>query len=231
MNTALAQHSAAESPNHLKVAARSLGGTRTSNNQDAYLALPDQGLFALSDGMGGHQGGQIASRLALDTLAAELAAGSLSAPAIETAIHGAHRLVFERARRDPALEGMGATLVVAWIDSPRLHCFHLGDSRAYRLRDFILARLTEDHRAGRSRLTRALGGGTQVQVDYGCFDWRPGDGLMLSSDGITDVLSDLVLTNTLVAHQGSPAAQAEALIGAAQSTGGRDDKTLILVEG
>src|SRR4051794_41367073 len=152
-------------------------GREREGNEDNFLDQPP--LFAVADGMGGAQAGEVASEIAVQTLARVRDAGDL-APAIEDA----NETIHARAHRDPALEGMGTTATAAWVSPGTVTVAHVGDSRAYRLRDGTLEQLTEDHslvgglvRMGsitpaeaeehpqRSVILRAVGVQSQVEVD------------------------------------------------------------------
>lgn len=246
--THAANHAAASrclSTPALRVTAKSVRGPRNADNEDAYLALSQQGLFAVSDGMGGHAGGRIASRLAIDTLYrgfSDSAYAVRGAELIEDLVQTANRQIFARGQQDAGLNGMGCTIAVVLIKDGELHCWHVGDSRIYRLRDYRLELLTEDHNAAprdlgqatagpepHHALTRALGPVAEVALDRSSHDWDEGDCLLLVSDGITDCVPDFVLTNLLV-QEGGPAAHVNAVIRAAIDNAGDDDKTVVLIE-
>lgn len=229
---------AARAAGPLRIESLSRQGGRGSENQDAYLVLAEARLFAVADGMGGHAGGRIASRLAIDTLYQAMTAvgTAVSVAAIEHAIERGHQRIRHAAVSDARLGGMGSTLVVAWWEGQRLHCFHVGDSRAYRWRDYRLAQLTADHSAPAARaggrkgaLLRALGAGAALEVDYACHAWCAGDGLLLCSDGISDVLAGYRISN-LLASRGEGEGVASPMIDQAERLGGRDDKTVVWVE-
>ena len=235
-------------PTQLIVDSQSAQGQRSDDNQDAYLALSRQRLFAVADGMGGHAGGRLASRLVLDTLYQRLSASSqpLNCDVIDDAIRHSHQRLNHRAVSQPELRGMGTTLVLVWLQAKSVHCFHIGDSRAYRWRDYRLQRLTEDHldtrpgKAGKPALTRALGAPGEIDIAYQVQDWQSGDGLLLCSDGISDALADYRISNVLAAGTGANeriARQgivrqsiARQLIEQAELAGGTDDKSVVWIE-
>jgi PPM family protein phosphatase len=226
-------------------------GRRRRRNEDAYVCEPP--LFAIADGMGGAQAGEVASRLAAAVLEEE---GLGRSPAddgegqIEELIREANRRVFQRASEDAATSGMGTTMTVALVDSAAgsIAFGHVGDSRAYRVRDGELEQLTQDHslvgelvRSGkispeeaeshpqRSVITRALGTEADVDVDTFTREAEPDDIYLLCSDGLTDMLSDREILELL---DGAPALDAAArrLVEAANSRGGEDNITVVVFE-
>jgi len=226
-------------------------GRRRRRNEDAYVCEPP--LFAIADGMGGAQAGEVASRLA----AAVLEEGGLDHGAagdaeerVASLIREANRRVFQRASEDAATSGMGTTMTVALVDSRagEIAFGHVGDSRAYRVRDGELEQLTQDHslvgelvRSGkispeeaeshpqRSVITRALGTEADVDVDTFTRDAEPDDVYLLCSDGLTDMLGDGEILELL---DGAPALDAAArrLVEAANSRGGEDNITVVVFE-
>lgn len=195
---------------------RSVVGRR-ENNEDSLLSLPEHGFYAVADGMGGYEGGEIASKLALASLQAYYELLGDDAPesdphaelAIERlglAIRIAHREVARRATGP--LRRMGTTLACLAVRDGVAVTGHVGDSRVYRLRDGELDQLTRDHSlyaemeangaAGLSRrdfalrniITQAVGQQASVRPDFSVFELMPGDRFLLCSDGLSDVLED-----------------------------------------
>jgi serine/threonine protein phosphatase PrpC len=155
-----------------------LGRVR-KNNEDCFEVVPEIGLYILSDGMGGEAHGEIASRLAVDTIA-QHCRDSLTNPnlpiigesipdlgertnRLASAIRMANQMIYESAQKHPAQRGMGATLVALWIEGPRMSLAHVGDSRAYRLRGGNLEQLTQDHSLVAEQVRRGIL--TQQQAD------------------------------------------------------------------
>jgi protein phosphatase len=223
------------------VGARTDVGRVREGNEDSYM-IHDP-LFAVADGMGGHRGGEVASKLALDTLLK-----TTDGAALVEAVQDANRAVFERAGADPALAGMGTTLTAFLADGETLRLAHVGDSRAYLLRESQLQRITTDHTVveglvekgeltaqeaaihpQRSILTRAIGVEGEVQVDQASIDLRPGDRLLLCSDGLTGMIEDEEIHRILMEHR-DPQAAADALVEAANEAGGQDNVTAIVVD-
>ncbi len=224
-------------------------GRVRDTNQDS--VHPDSGgradgrlLIAVADGMGGHSGGEVASRDAMD--AAVHLAGN--APGVDERILAANDAVLSHARADWNLAGMGTTMTLADLaPDGALHIGHVGDSRAYLLRGGVLTQLTEDHtfvaeqvRAGRldsdtarthprrSMLTRAVGLAGELTVDVIEERLEPGDRLLLCSDGLSGMVVDATIGEVLA--EGTPEEAVWALIEAANQAGGHDNISVAIVE-
>ena len=197
-------------------------------------------LAMVADGMGGHVGGEVASRLAVE--AAVAAAGD----AVER-MQAANAAVVGTALDRPRLAGMGTTMTLAVFSAGAVEIGHIGDSRAYLLRDGALAQLTRDHslmadmiasgeltpeqaavHPFRSVITRAVGMESSVVVDRVAHDLLPGDRVLLCSDGLTTMLADADIA-ALLARGEAPAAAA-ALIEAANRAGGYDNISVVVVD-
>ena len=222
-------------------------GRRRRRNEDSYVCEPP--LFAVADGMGGAQAGEVASRLAAAVLQ-EAGGEQLSRGAIAELIQEANRRVFQRSNEDAAASGMGTTLTVALIESSDTVAIgHVGDSRAYRVRDGRLEQLTEDHslvgemmRSGklsaeeaeahpqRSVITRALGTEPDVDVDTFAVETQPGDVFLLCSDGLTTMVPDREILSLLDASGGDLERAARRLVEAANRSGGEDNITVVVFE-
>lgn len=224
-------------------------GRVRSNNQDSLLVI-DGELFAVADGMGGHQGGEVASALALQVLGR--AHDEPSTSTLVRAVRSANQAVFDRASGDPDLRGMGTTLTaladVDTRDGRRLGIVNVGDSRLYRTRDGALEQLTEDHslvaslvRQGRisaeeaenhpqrNILTRALGIDEAVAVDSWEVEPVPGDRFLLCSDGLFNEVDENRIGATL-RRLDDPADAARELVRLANEGGGRDNITAVVVD-
>lgn len=222
--------------------ATDVGMVRT-NNEDAFLVR--DGLFAVADGMGGLHAGEVASAIAVETLerwhASGDAPGSLARPLVE-----ANRQILQRAAGSPA--SMGTTCTAATVDGERLRLAHVGDSRAYLLRNGELTRLTEDHsrvarmvkegliteeQAGshpeRNVITRALGIHDQVEVDEQALEPRSGDRILLCSDGVHGMIPDERIREILTEGAG-PEETARLLLRAANAAGGTDNCTAVVID-
>src|SRR4051794_37361029 len=202
-------------------------GRVRENNEDAIVTGTQ--LVAVADGMGGHAGGELASRLATALIAASFTGSSLDE--LATAVRAANWAVWERGSSTAELDGMGTTVCAAGlVEDGVLAVVHVGDTRAYLAREGSLHRLTEDHtvtaeliRDGelteaeavdhphRHVLTRALGVGPVVSLDAVCRSVAPGDRLVLCSDGLFNHVPDDEL-GSLVLEGGTPQAAVDALL-------------------
>ena len=209
----------------------------------------DWGLFVVADGMGGHQGGEVAANLAVRAVA-KAERGSVSD--LRNAVVEANRLVHETAIAQPELHGMGTTLTALAVDQHgeghQFVVLNVGDSRVYRYRDNQLEQLTEDHsyvaelvRRGeiddeaasvhpyRNMLTRAIGVHPDVEIDEWLIEPAVGDRFVLCSDGLTNELDDSAIAEKL-ANTEDPGVIAKALVAAANEHGGRDNSTVLIVD-
>ena len=218
-------------------------GLVREGNEDSYLT--DEPLFAVADGMGGHRGGEVASQLAVETLEKLFKKRIGELP---DQVQEANRVVFERSVVDEKVAGMGTTLTAALVEGDRVRLAHVGDSRAYLLRDGDLRLLTEDHTLvhrmvtegeispdeaetppQRSVLTRALGVDTAVDVDDDTVQVRPGDRLLLCTDGLTSMVSEQAVEEVLRAVP-DPQEAAERLVQLANEGGGTDNTTVVVLD-
>jgi serine/threonine protein phosphatase PrpC len=223
-------------------------GRRRVRNEDAYVFEPP--LFAIADGMGGARAGEVAAGLAAAALKDGRGAVTDEA-SLEARISEANRQVWERSVADPHTAGMGTTMTVAFVDAaaPRVVFGHVGDSRAYRLRGDALEQVTTDHslvaelvesgvltpeeaerHPQRSAITRAVGTERAIEADVFAIPGEVGDLFLLCSDGLTDMLSEAEIADTLVAADRDPDAAARALVDAANERGGEDNITVVLFE-
>jgi PPM family protein phosphatase len=217
-------------------------------NEDFFVMVPEAGAFVVCDGMGGAAAGETASHLAAEAAAAALTTAKRSAGAIREAVRLANSAVYERARRDRRLEGMGTTLVALSLSGNTAWVGHVGDSRCYRWRSGTLERLTQDHslveeqiRIGRMTreqarrspmqnvITRAVGTRTEVVADVQEFQLQHDDVFLLASDGLTRELTDVTIAGILRADGSDLDAACANLIAAANAAGGRDNITCVLV--
>lgn len=227
-------------------AATDVGRVR-SVNEDAYLVAPP--VYAIADGMGGHRGGAVAAQLAMRTLASrapELA--SADREALVEAVAAANRAILLESDADDALRGMATTCTAALVRGGTVRIAHVGDSRAYLLRDGRLAQLTDDHSVvaqlvregqlspeeaavhpGRSVIFRALGTQPDIEVDAVDVSLEADDRLLLCSDGLTGMLGNAEIAAVLreVADTGGAV---EALVARANAAGGADNVTAVLVD-
>ena len=220
-------------------------GRRRRRNEDAWVCHPP--LFAVADGMGGARGGEIASRVAATALG-ESVDGSGEARVVAL-IQEANRQVYERAREDSDASGMGTTITVALFENGIVSIGHVGDSRAYLIRDRKVDQLTEDHslvaelvRTGRlspeeaeshpqrSVITRALGTDPDVDVDTFSIEANPGDLFLICSDGLTSMVGDEEILDVVEPRRDDLDSAAKELVAAANRSGGEDNITVVFFE-
>jgi PPM family protein phosphatase len=220
-------------------------GRQRRANEDSHLARAP--LFVVADGMGGAQAGEVASRIAIDAFQVGLRDASAPEAALAELTLQANARIHELSHSHADQAGMGTTLTAVYVGEREISVAHVGDSRAYRLREGELVRLTEDHslvdellRQGRltpeeaqehpqrSVITRALGPEGAVQVDTRSFVARDHDVYLLCSDGLTTMVAEERLAELLRASSSLREA-GEALIAAANEAGGRDNITVVLL--
>lgn len=220
-------------------------GRQRPANEDSFLARSP--LFAVADGMGGAQAGEVASRMAVDALSEGLGTGNGTvAERLTDQVATANSRIFERSRTDQGAAGMGTTLTAAYVDTDELVVVHVGDSRLYRWRAATLERLTDDHslveelvRQGRltpeeaaehpqrSIITRALGPESEVAIDSAVMAVENDDLFLLCSDGLTTMVNDDQIADLLGSAE-ALSERADALVDAANAAGGRDNITVLL---
>lgn len=234
----------------LEAAALTHVGKVRSGNEDAYGQCLDAGVFAVCDGMGGAAAGEIASRIAVDTLLERLC--SVTSPndrrkALEDSIAAANRLVYAQAAEDDSLRGMGTTLVAVAIQNGHALIGHVGDSRCYLFRKGTLIRETNDHslvdeqvRMGhmtqedadrsplRNVITRAVGTQKTVEAEIADLPLEPGDILLLCSDGLTREVPEEGIA-AILQQTGTVDELCQRLIDAANAAGSHDNVTAVLV--
>jgi protein phosphatase len=243
----------------LKVGAATSVGRVRPINEDAFLAKAEAGLFVVCDGMGGAAAGEVASRLAIDTIGALLGAGgsngsrdarfSARTRRLGDAVRRANDAILERARGDRDHAGMGTTVVGAWAGEGVVSLAHVGDSRAYVANARGFESVTSDHslveaqvKAGlinreqslksehQNVLLRALGRDADVEIELNEITVAPGDRLLLCTDGLTRMVPDEQLAAVLDRHRGNPQRACDELIETANNNGGPDNITVVIVE-
>ena len=219
-------------------------GRRRRRNEDNYVVAPP--LFAVADGMGGAQAGEIASQLAASALEAGDSDGLEGTKRIDALIQEANRRIFDRASTDPTASGMGTTMTVALVEGMTVAIGHVGDSRAYLVRGEQMEQLTEDHslvnelmKSGRlseeeaqvhpqrSVITRAVGTDPDVDVDGFTLEAEEGDVILICSDGLSDMVSDEEILELLHANRDDLEKAVKALVAAANRGGGEDNITAV----
>lgn len=218
-------------------------GLVRSQNEDSSL-VTDFGLYIVADGMGGHLAGEVASQMAVDILNEQLANVPASPRALSQAVQAANQSIYLEASKSQDTHGMGTTVTAVWVTDEQVLIGQVGDSRAYLFREGVLHRCTRDHslvddlvRTGmiskdqarthpqRNVITRALGTGAKVSPDIFEWDRQAGDIWLICSDGLTDMVNDAVIANTL---QTQPYDQAsDSLLRLAMSGGGIDNITVL----
>lgn len=238
-----------------------VGCVRADNEDDVRIVTPASDVEAarhgvlavVCDGMGGHQAGEVASRLAVETLLRRYRDATATTDAdpqraLPAAVQAANRAILEAAQRDPALRGMGTTCTAFVLRGALAYCAHVGDSRLYLARNGALFHMTEDHsavmhlvhrgvlsttdarwHADRNVLARALGSRRDVEVTSWPtpFAVRRGDRFLLCSDGLHDLVSESVLLDALEAHE--PAEACRRLVACARAAGGPDNISVAIV--
>jgi serine/threonine protein phosphatase PrpC len=238
-------------------------GRQRQHNEDNFLVEDDAHLFLVADGMGGHAAGEIASRIAVDSIIEFILHTKeddgtwphaydehykRSTNRLMAAVRMANTRVLEAMRKDARLRGMGTTVVACLQDDDTMSVAHVGDSRAYLIREKNISRITNDHswvfeqvQAGmlteaeaekhplRNVITRALGGALQVSPDASEIDCKPGDVYLLCSDGLTGMVPEEEILRLVTENDGDLETTAQRLIDTANERGGLDNVTAVLV--
>ena len=230
--------------------ATNIGCVRTLNEDSYYLPTSSQRFMAVADGMGGHLAGEVASQMAVRILAENLTGEkTLAEDKIRHAFMKANHDVYMEAERDQTKHGMGTTMTALWFGQGTLLMAHVGDSRAYRLRDGKITRASVDHsyveelvRSGiitpemalhhpqRNIITRSIGPWPRVEVDVERFDYREGDVWLLCTDGLTRYVSDAEMERVLNASK-TWKEKVDELIATVLERGGADNVTVMIVAG
>ncbi len=236
----------------MKVYHKSDTGRVREHNEDFILVDKKRGIFLLADGMGGHQAGEIASELAVKT-AYQYLKDKINPSETDTnklllnAMFAANDAVLNKAKTDLNLMGMGTTLIIAVIQNNSIHICHVGDSRVYLIRERI-KQITKDHTLGDylvehklmareqvpsqkwHTLTQAVGTSKDLVPELNPVNLLEGDILLLCSDGLTDMLTDAEIKDTVLKFRDNLSRAASNLIKEAKEKGGKDNISLILVK-
>ncbi len=227
-------------------------GRKRQKNEDSYLINDELNLFIVADGMGGHAGGEYASRIAITTIE-EMFRSTQGNTKLEgdhvlrNSIQDAGAKIVAKAEEDKALRGMGTTVIALHIDGKRAVLGHVGDSRGYLYRDGILEQLTEDHslvneqvKSGlitqeeakthqfKNIITRSVGVTPEVEVDLVNKKLKAGDAYLLCSDGLSNLVDAKEMEKEL--REREPLLAAKTMVDLANKRGGDDNITLVLVE-
>ncbi len=240
-------------------------GLQRETNEDSFCILPEFELYIVADGMGGHNAGDVASKMATHTIASFFRATqsedatwpfhfdphlSVEENRLITGIKVANKKIYETSTSNSEVHGMGTTVVGALIapERERIYVAHVGDSRAYRVRDGQLTLLTRDHsllndyllvmpdmtqeqrdQLPKNVITRALGMQDSVVVDLVPEQPRPGDRYMLCSDGLSGMLTDQEILEVIVAAGEDMEKAAKSLVERANANGGEDNVTVVVI--
>jgi len=239
-------------------------GRRRKINEDSFLVSPETSLYAVCDGMGGHNAGEVASKMAIETISAFVersavekeitwpwgldANVSFEANRLKTAIRLANARVYQAADNREELTGMGTTVVAVLVSPGLVTIGSAGDSRCYRVRDGELSQLTRDdswvsaalgegilnsddveHHPLRNVITKAVGARDTIDLDVAEHELKPGDLLMLCSDGLHGMINDQEIKRLLVPVPESLEEASSRLIDAANEAGGRDNVSVVLL--
>ena len=229
----------------MKWVSRTHVGNVRPTNQD--MIIIGQSLYGVADGMGGHLAGDIASRMTGELLCAALSGLEPRTDTLAQCISDVNAKVYERQKSDETLHGMGTTLTVLWEGGESVYLAHIGDSRAYLLRNGEFRQISDDHsvvaemmREGlltekeaashpyRHMITRAVGTDPEVTADIRELDKQPGDRWLICSDGLTEYLTDSRIEEVLGLYPANRAA--DVMLEEALAAGGKDNVTLIIAE-
>lgn len=221
-------------------------GRARERNEDAFIVR--EPLFAVADGMGGHRGGDVASKIAVEALEELDPTAEDGAKEIAERIREANRRIVERSLSDRSVRGMGTTVTALLADRSKAHLAHVGDSRAYLFRDGTLQQLSEDHRLvqrmvregkirpeeaethpQRNILTRVLGVDEPLEVDLLTLDLHAGDRILLCTDGLTSMVGEDELRSILERDR-DPQRACDDLVQAANARGGDDNITVLVLD-
>lgn len=243
----------------LEMAAATHPGMVRAHNEDCMDVDAPAGLAVLADGMGGYNAGEVASRMAVDLVSSgiraalaqrqtpDLAASRACALLSECSLR-ANAAIYEAAGSNEAYAGMGTTLVIGLWFGASVAVAHVGDSRLYRMRAGVLEQLTRDHSLleqqielgvitreearyspNRNVVTRAIGIDPDVDPEVHTFPVSAGDGYLICSDGLSDMLTDPEIRDTLAAYESSLPEAANELVRQANANGGLDNISVILI--
>jgi PPM family protein phosphatase len=239
-------------PVHLEFGAQSDQGRVRASNEDSFIADPRINLYLVADGMGGHTAGEIASKIAAAAMHEVVAAQMIQARPMEEVLRSAaefaNQRIYDSQRETPEYAGMGSTLTALAFRNNHYCVAHVGDSRAYLLRDGDLNQLTEDHsyvwplfekgilkkselsaHPRKNLITRAVGTHTQVSVDIQQGSVQEEDVYLLCSDGLTDAVQDENIRELLSQRSKSAREVSQTLVEAANAAGGPDNITVIII--
>lgn len=231
-------------------------GRERDNNEDRVLCDPERGIYAVVDGVGGESAGEVAAQTAVEILQARLSRRTTDAARlVREAVALANKQIYERAQANPALTGMACVLTVAVVDGAQVTIGHVGDSRLYLLKKGEIRKITKDHspvgsredvgeiseaeamsHPRRNEIFRDVGSAPHEPDEEGFVDvtrinFDPDAALLICSDGLSDLVPSRTILSTVEAHAGNPKGAAQALIDEANAAGGKDNISVVIVEG
>ncbi len=224
-------------------------GLKRNSNQDSFLVNKEMNLYIVADGMGGHKGGEVASKLSIKAVEDFISSNKNKLKPrdlIQKSILSASNKVFDESSKNSNLKGMGTTVVMAYIDGQTLYTGNVGDSRVYLVRDSQVWAITEDHslvyeqirsgalsrnnaekHTGKNIITRSVGYERDVEADFGMIEIRPGDRFIICSDGLHGLVSHSKLRSICLS---TPVKSwVDRLIFAAKKAGGDDNISIITI--
>ena len=238
---------------HLSPFGRTDTGMVRKNNEDSFSVLPDRQIFLVADGMGGHQGGEVASRVAIETLVHHFSHRTIRnmsgnpeeiRHALTSSFRHCNQVVMDQAAEDDNLQGMGCTLIACLIARDTAYICHVGDVRCYLVHGSKFTQVTTDHtymaelasdefatqgpNLSRSVLSRAIGYPFAEDPEFHAFDLHKGDRILLCSDGLWSMVEDAELEKTLLQSATSEEACGN-LVHQANEAGGKDNITAVTI--
>lgn len=240
-------------PRNISFYGRTDTGMVRSHNEDSFCSLRNRRLFVVADGMGGHNAGEVASRLAIESLLEFLSEEKIQEmrgnddeihQSMLAAFDHANQAVMTKAASDAAMQGMGCTMVACLLDENRLHTCHVGDARCYIAEKGSLQQITTDHTSvtyiqktdannnevqiPRNVVTRAIGFHSHEGPEYHKNILRPGNRILLCSDGLWNMI-DQTRIEQILTNAATPEKASENLVRAANDQGGRDNITALVI--
>lgn len=225
-----------------------VGKVRTGNEDAYYTPLPGEHFAMVADGLGGHQAGEVASDIAVKTFIGYIRERQIDEEVLAEAVAIANKAIFDEAHNDPSKRGMGTTLTAVYIDDQYTRWVHVGDSRAYVLREGVLIQMTNDHslmaemldqgeitpeqartHPQRSYITRALGTNKSVKPDISRIDNIKDDVWLLCTDGLTNYMMSYELAMIMLQPNMDWNEKLDMMIGGALDRGGTDNITAVIV--
>ena len=231
-------------------------GMFRSGNEDSLFVMPQQHLYIVADGVGGHNSGELASRMTVGYMAQYAALNHIEKIAgpkdlkkyFITCFSGANELVYSKSLSEPDNHGMATTCVLCYLREPTAYVVNVGDSRAYLVRDGVIRQISEDHtcvqemirkgllteaegaaRPDKNVITRAIGGDESVEPDFFCFETYPGDVIILCTDGLYGEVDDSTIQQ-FASGAATMHRLAKDLVDEANKNGGKDNISVVCIK-